>query len=279
MSDRRVTSRLNMANAVKEVCDTNTSIVDQVPAFVLLVIELGNRTTALRVLNKKLKTKNSGYADQKAYWKEQLALLLSVICGAGVSYAQKINDVVLEQNFDYPISTFTEMRDTELIELAQSIIDLQATVAAQLLDYGITTAFMTEVNEALDNFEEVNPKPIVNVYTAEADRKKLIEGAFALSEFVLQNMMKAALIYKVLNPIFYQSLDNASLIRNSGLRHEQDPVKEAVKLQELAEKKLVQNPPSTAELLEGNVQEINALSENTATPALPEPVLNGHGEG
>lgn len=276
MADRRVTSRLNMANAVQEVCDTNTTVVALVPAFVALVADLGNRITALRDQLKKLSVNNSGLHENKTYWKEQLSLLLSVVCGAGTSYARKINDVVLENKFSFAMTPLKEMRDTELIETAQSIIDLQASVAAQLVDYGITTAFMTDVSDALANFEEANPKPIVNVYTSEADRELLLKMAFSLSDFVLQDMMKAALIFKVLNPVFYQSLDNASRISKVGVRHEEEPemasAKEAAKPLEMTEL----DEQRATELLDTNVQEINATSEQAAGLALPEPSQNGH---
>jgi len=275
-----------MANAVKEVCDNNPDVVALVPAFVVLVVALGTRITTLRAQMKKVSMKNSGLYENKTNWKESLSLLLSVLCGAGVSYARKISDVVLRNNFDYPVSTFTEMRDTELIEMAQSLIELQATVAAPLVDYGITTAFMTEVGEALDNFDEANPQPITNVYTMEAERELLLKMAFSLSDFVLQDMMKAALIYKVLNPTFYQSLHNASLIRNAGLRHEEEPATAAAK--EVAtgasgqqasttERKEAQESPNMQEVLKGAMDTIRTNGEEVAAEptAVQEPSLNG----
>lgn len=276
MADRRVTARLNMANAVQEVCNNNTTVVASVPAFAVLVTGLDTRITALRDQLKKLSMNNSGLSENKAYWKDRLSLLLSVVCGAGVAYARKTNDLVLENNFDYPISTFILMRDTELIETAQSIIDLQATVAAQLVDYGITTAFMTEVSDALANFEEANPKPIVNVYTSEADRELLLKMAFSLSDFVLQDMMKAALIFKVLNPVFYQSLDNASRISKVGVRHEEEPEMAAAKEAAMPLEMTELDEQRATELLDTNVQEMNATSEQAAGLALPEPSQNGY---
>lgn len=284
MADRRITSRLNMANAVKQVCDDNTSVVATVPAFVVLVSGLGTRITALRAQMKKLNTKKkAGDAENKAYWKEELSELLAIICGSGISYAKKKGDIVLKNEFDFPVSEFKDMRDTELIEMAQSIIDLQATVAAGLIDYGITPAFMTDVTAALQNFEMANPKPIANVSTTAADRDLTLKMAFSLSDYVLQDMMKAALIYKRLNPTFFQSLDNASLIRDNGLRHEDDedmeetdmPVEkaaiEAPTQLDLTVKKEAQDAPNTSDILSNNVQELNI-----ETPALPEPSMNGH---
>ncbi|MBI5917525.1 MAG: hypothetical protein HY842_19325 [Bacteroidetes bacterium] len=222
--DRRITSRLNMANAVVEVCDSRPDVVALVPAFVLLVAALKSRITALNNLMQRLSANTSGYYEDKVKWKDKLSLLLSMVCGAGVSYSRKIGDVVLERNFSFAETTLFGLRDTELIQTANSLIALQATVAAQLVPYGITIDLMTQVNEALDNFEEVNPKPIVNVYTSEADREQLLDMAFDLSDFVLQDMMKAALIYKVLDLNFYQSLENASRISKVGIRHEEPPV-------------------------------------------------------
>ena len=62
--DRRITSRLNMANAVKEVCDTRTDVVALVPAFVLLVATLKDKALTLRALMKQLSKKTTGLAER-----------------------------------------------------------------------------------------------------------------------------------------------------------------------------------------------------------------------
>lgn len=300
--DRKITSRLNMANAVKEVCDTRTDVVALVPAFVLLVASLQDRITALRGLMKPLTKKTDGFSEDKTNWKAQLSLLLSVVCGAGVSYSRKIKDVVMEKSFGFAETILSGMRDTELIETASSIIELQSTVATELKDYGITAELMAEVTDALAKFEAKNTLPIVNIYTGEADRNEALDYAFELSDFILQDMMKAALIYKVLDPNFYQSLDNASRISKVGIRHDQDPAdaaarkeareqkkaeaklakeakiqaKDASNQQGTTEKKEVrQQPANASELLENNLQDMNAATEATATPAVQEPSLNG----
>jgi hypothetical protein len=131
---------------------------------------------------------------------------------------------------------------------------------------------MTEVNDALDNFEETNPKPIINVYVSEADRAMALKMAFALSEFVLENMMKAALIYKMLDPNFYQALGNASRISKVGIRHEEPTEVPAQKMAEMME---VQEQTSTSELLDNNLKDLNAQPETPATPVVLEPSSNG----
>lgn len=260
--DRRITSRLNMANAVTEVCDTRTDVVALVPAFVLLVAALKGRIVALNDLMKRLTTNASGISEDKNAWKSRLSLLLSIVCGAGVAYSRKLKDVVLEKNFGYAESTLYQLRDTELIQTAKAIMEEQANIAAQLVDYGITVAFMSDVAEALVKFEEKNPKPIANVYTSEADRNELLDKAFGLSEFVLQDMMKSALVYKVLDINFYKSLENASRISKVGIRHE---VEEGVK-------KEAQEPPATLAALEDMVNDLNSMKD---APAALELSSNG----
>ncbi len=188
--------------------------------------------------------------------------------------------MVLEEKFSYAESILIGKRDTELIATANSIIELQATVAAQLEDYGITKTEVEALKNALENFEAKNSTPIVNVVMGEIDRKNALTKAFELSDFILNDMMKAALIFKLKAPEFYAQLKKASLIRNQGIRHEQDPEAAATKQaaaipQEMTEKKEVQAPPSATEILGNNVQEMNAV-ELTETPTLPEPSMNGH---
>lgn len=281
--DRRITSRLNMANAFMGVCDANPTAVALVPAFAPLVAALKNRITALNAVVQRLSANTSGLYEDKLKWRTKLSQLLAAVCGAGVAYAKSINDVVLEGNFSFAESTLFGMRDTELIQAANSLIALEATVAAHLLDYGITSTLMKEVTNALENFEETNPKPIINVYVSEADRAMALKMAFELSEFVLENMMKAALIYKMLNLNFYQALENSSRISQVGIRHEEYPeatvakkaAKDAATQQAVTEKKEVQDAPSVSELLGINMREINATSKNIETPSVQEPSKNG----
>lgn len=230
--DRRVTNRLNMANVFIEVCDARTAIVALVPAFVLLVADLKTRRTALQNLMLLLSTGESGYGKDKTKWRENLVLRLSVLCGIGASYAEEIEDPVLYGKFNYSETTIKELRDTELIEKANSLIALQATVETELEPYGITTTFMTDLTTALDNFVEKNPKPIANIAMTEADNEKLLDAAFDLSGFVLGRVMKAATIYKLLDSNFYDALKAASLIRNPGLRHELTPEEAAARKEE-----------------------------------------------
>lgn len=266
--DRRITARLNMANAVKELCAINPGALTMVPAFAALVTLLNDKIMAINAVMLRLSSKSTALATDKTEWKARLSLLLSVVCGAGVSYSRKIKDVVLEGNFGYVESELFQLRDTELIQVANSIIELQASVAAQLVDYGITTAFMDDVQDALDKFVEKNPKPIVNVYTSEVDRSELLSLAYDLSDFVLNDMMQAAKIFKLLKPGFYQSLENASRIRSAGLRHEVPANSEALGGDE------AQDATTASELLGSNVEAMNASTE---TPAVPVPSSNGVG--
>ena len=72
--DRRITSRLNMGNAFKQVCSTNTATVALVPAFVALVTQLGTIITALQALMQGLSVNDSGLRTDKKNWKDILAL-------------------------------------------------------------------------------------------------------------------------------------------------------------------------------------------------------------
>lgn len=293
--DRKITSRLNMANAVKEVCDDNVSVVALVPAMVALVVLLKNRITVLKDIIKRISLKKKGLRKDKDEWEEKLTLLLSIVCGSGVSYGKKINDVVMEENFSLAQSTLEGLRDTELIEKANAIIEMQSDVAAQLIEYGITTAFMDDVKLALEKFEEKNSKPIVNIYTTEADNAEAMTKAFELSDFVLQDMMKAALIYKVLNLNFYNSLKNATRVSDVGVRHKLTPEEKAArkaerkkKREEAAKLKLLKQQQSseseeqsskiqhaTTTPLEDAMKELKVPASTNETPQDPTPSTNG----
>ncbi len=240
--DRKITSRLNMFNAAKKVCDDKPETVNSVTAFALLVAKLGVFIAEIRNLIKQLSQNNEGISAAKTQVSKELALMLSVVCGAGVSYGKHIKDLVLEKRFDYPESDFTRMRDVELLETADNLIVLQATYDKELLPYGINANLVLHLKDLRDQFEQKSAEPIVNVYTGEADRNELLKKTFEVSDFVLNDLMSAAKIFKLNDPNFFAALDNASRISKVGIRHDEPVVNteaKAVKQQLAALKKQV----------------------------------------
>lgn len=199
-----------------------TDAVAQVPAFGALKLVLDSKIAEVNDLVKRLSDTTKGASEDKAKWRAKLVLLLSVACGAGSAYGRRTNNVELTAQFSHSASAFQRQRDTELIQMAHHVVELVGTVSAQLVDFGITSSVMDELRAALDHFEAKNPRPIVNIYTSEADRAELLAKAFELSNFVLEDMLRAASAYKLLNPNFYKSLENASRISKVGIRHD-DP--------------------------------------------------------
>ncbi len=63
--DRKITSRLNMANTYQKVCNNNASTVNTVPAFAALLVVLGTMIKGLNDLIQKVSTKTGGDAIEK----------------------------------------------------------------------------------------------------------------------------------------------------------------------------------------------------------------------
>ena len=92
-----------------------------------------------------------------------------------------------------------------------------------LSPYNINEAFIAELDKSMSDFEAINTAPIVNVYTGEVERSELIKVTFEGSDFVFNDLMAAALMFKKNQNTFYESLVNASRISKVGIRHDDVP--------------------------------------------------------
>ena len=218
--DRRVTSRANMFNAVKKVCDGRPEAVALFPSFAALVVTLGVFITELKAMMQKLSRNQEGTGERKKQLRSDLALRLAALCGAGISLGRKLANQEVEKAFGFVESDFLHLKDSELVEVASDLLSLQQVHDKDLLDYGITPELVSEIASLRTEFETISPEPIVNVYTGEADRKELLAKAFQVSDFVLNDLMSAAKIFKLKDPNFFLTLENASRISKVGVRHE-----------------------------------------------------------
>ncbi len=229
--DRRVTSRVNMFNTFLAVCTLNLEALGRIPALLLKLNILKAAVTEVKALMKRVPPNKKGDADAKAGYKLELSLLLGSLCGAGKSYAKDMKDMILWAKFNLPESSFINMRDSELIETTQYVVDLQTVHAAPLKDYGVDVEYMAKVNTALGNFETVNPLPSAGTSTDKALREALLSKTFETTDYVYNDFLEAAKMLKVSNFELYNALENASLIKNQGLRHEPQDA-EAIALQQ-----------------------------------------------
>lgn len=269
--DRRVTSRANMFNAVKKVCDGRPEAVALFPAFAGLVTGLGNYIVELKSMMQKLTRNQEGTSERKKQLKSDLALRLAALCGAGTSLGRKMANQEVEKAFGFVESNFLHLKDSELVEVASDLLVLQQQHDKGLLDYGITPEMVAEIASLRTEFETISPEPIVNIYAGEADRKELLAKAFQVSDFVLNDLMSAAKIFKLKDPNFFLTLENASRISKVGVRHE-EPVEGQVARTATAK---LSTTERKAKLEEQRAQERKELEGLLASLSVPEKLAVG----
>jgi len=220
-----------MFNTFLAVCAMNLVALGKIPALLLKLDMLKAAVAEVKALMKRVPPNKKGDGDAKNGYKTALSLLLGALCGVGKSYAKDMKDMVLWAKFNLPESSFINMRDSELIETAQYLVELQTAHAVPLKDYGVSEEYMANINTALDNFETFNPLPSAGTSTDKAVREALLTKTFETTDYVYNDFMEAAKMLKVSNFELYNMLENASLIKNQGLRHD-EPDAEAIALKE-----------------------------------------------
>lgn len=219
MGDRRVTSRINMFNTFLAVCATNLAGLGKIPILLIKLEVLKKAVAEIKALKKRLPVTKSGDSDAKTAYKLELSLLLGALCGAGKSYAKDLKDLQLWVKFNLPESTFVNMRDTDLIETTDYLVALQADYAEPLVNYGVDEGYMVKIETALSNFDDTNPLPSAGVSQDKAVRETLLKKTFETTDYLYNDFMEAAKMLKVTDFELFSSLENASLIKDTGLRH------------------------------------------------------------
>lgn len=191
--DKKIIEKSNMFTNVDAVFTQYALAIDEVPALKAQVTIFKAGLMPIAQMMQLLSLDSKGNAAAKKAAEVLLAKRGARICGMMKSYAKDQQDLVLYAQVKYSASAFEKLRDLELQQAGQAIYDLANGLAAQLLDYGVKAADLTDLKNAVDNYTLLNPK----VRQVKVDRKTTRQLLFKkvgemnnLLRFKIDNGMK-----------------------------------------------------------------------------------------
>jgi hypothetical protein len=218
-------NKLTMYEAVVKLLEQNDGLIATVPAF---VGAKDNLVTSINKVKKEARQQKEATAGKRAAKVDAENELIRIIMSAGsalYSYGRKIKDHEMQDVANVRVSKLEDMRDTELVNKAEMIYAKLLANVADLTDYQITAATVTEFRAKIDNFANalgVRESSAARSTGATANLQMYFTEADDILNEDMDRMME---MFKQSEPGFYNEYFAARVIKNLGIRHEvEEPV-------------------------------------------------------
>lgn len=198
----RQEAKLTMYRAVETHCDDNASLIATVPAFQTAFNEFKTKIAEILSVEQLRDASLAGIAAGKSNLKQTLCRQTVDMAGIIYAFASETGNETLKAESQFSYSKLLQTRDDELAPRCQNIHARAAENKTQLADYGITTASLTALQKAIDDYQTETPKP----RTAKSQRKTQtanLRRLFKETDDLLKTRLdKLVANFKTANPDF-----------------------------------------------------------------------------
>ena len=162
--------------------------------------------------NARQNMKTEGATQKKNSFRKQVDKTTDIFLGIFRSYAKTTGNDELYQNSNLSLSEIKDIKDTEIIVLANSTLKYAENNKEQLKDYGISADMIKNYSTAIDGYKEYLTKPQeikAEKKTATVELKELFKQLDEqLTEYLDNHMMQ----FVEKEPQFYSDYENARII-------------------------------------------------------------------
>jgi hypothetical protein len=151
----------------------------------------------------------TGIAQTKTDKRAELSELAYFVANRVQSYSLATNNQELLAKVNYPRSTFNRYRDTDLLGLCNIIYEQAQANLAQLTDYSVNAQLLTELQTAIQSYQDQLAKPRTSKNTAKTATDNLAELFKATNDLLRERLDRDAEIFKRTVPDFYKQYFNA----------------------------------------------------------------------
>lgn len=199
------------------VNNTDPTIQAKMPNFESLNSEFSSNVNKLRAFKNGQTLNRTGNRMSKQQLREQMTNFGFVAAAKACAYAIAIDDEVLEMEVTYTDSGLKGLRDTDIADTCQSILEIAQANLANLADYGVTAASLQELSDSITLFNTVLPKTRAAIVTQTIFTDKIAE-TFEFNEKLLFKMDKLVTILKFEEETFFDEYFKSRKIVNTGHR-------------------------------------------------------------
>jgi hypothetical protein len=201
-------AKLTMYQGIEKLCSDNPAIIATVAAFVTALTAFKAIIAAIGDMAQLKDTNLSGIAEDKTTLKQMLAQLAAYIAGLIYAYASATANNTLKEEVNFNYSQLLKTRDAELPLRCQIIHDKAVENIDALADYGITSARLTELQTAIDEYEAAAPKPRAAIGSRKTYKANLVELFKQGDKILNEQMDKIVPAFRSSHPDFYNTYIN-----------------------------------------------------------------------
>ncbi|MEQ8472944.1 MAG: hypothetical protein RIC35_17250 [Marinoscillum sp.] len=212
MLETRQTNRFQMMLAVQSFMDSNQSTWTAIPIIENFKTSLDDQVLGIKEQLQASGTDTRGMTANKNQLKEQIADKTAALSGALAAFAAVTGANDVKANGYLTKTQVASMRDVNLPEEITRFISMVKESLAELADYGISEAQVTDLESSVDDFRELIGQPRMirsQASTAKREANTLINDAITLLNDKLDKIL---LQFKFTNPTFYDGYERARVI-------------------------------------------------------------------
>mgnify|MGYP001182407645 CR=1 FL=1 len=209
--------KYSMYNAVNNFLkDTDTAIINKMPLMSDAMETLQKNIDKIQDISENQMFNRKGIKVSKEVTKDDIVNVIFVLAGQVRSYAVNTNNVILRDEVTYTFSELKAMADGILQVNSGIIIEKANENIANLADYGVTAASMTDIEDKMAEFAIKLAQPR-NAISNKAEETQLLKAAFAETDQLLEETMDTlVIIVKLTDNQFFNIYKNNRKIIGPG---------------------------------------------------------------
>lgn len=216
-----------MYKGVKEVLTNNSNIHSSIPVIGEALSSLTSIINSIEEVNFDFRKATKGSTSVKIDKEEKLIDTASRLANVLYVYAVRTNNKALQTDFKVSKSDLEKLRDTDLPNKANQIINSAESHKEELVNYGVTDDTITAARTALDEFNSAFNSQAEKMAERSADREKFT-GLFEDADSVLYNELDPMIeLFMDTNPEFYNRYQSARVIKDLGAPRKESEETEA----------------------------------------------------
>lgn len=227
-------NKRTMYEAVLSLLAANSALITPIPAFATSQTDFQNAVAKIESKSQEYNQATVGKAAMKNEALQNLIDAVMVMTSALSAYAQKQGNTVLKQKAFQNVSGLQRMRDTEVITRANEVLTLVNANTANLTDYGVTAAMITDFQQKIASFNTAVGEKESSVAERSGARESLSDLFRKADAILSEEIDQFVTSLKSTAPQFHTEYFAARMVKDIGLRHKTQPLTQPVNNQPAA---------------------------------------------
>lgn len=216
-------NKLTMYEAVLTLLQENESVLTPYDAMVTSKAEFSTLVGQIRAKGQERGTVTAGKAAGKQQAEDALIAALMEVTAPLYSYGRKSGKTDVKEVADVTEGKLTRMRDTELASRATTIHQKANAEIANLGNYGITVAMLTELQNKITVFSAAIGERESSAAARVGMTMSIAELFDKADEFLNEDFDRLMERVRNSDTEFYNKYFAARVIKDLGIRHEPEP--------------------------------------------------------